>query len=79
MNKEVIQIISANRWEAAFDDGKGSRIPLVAWALVKTADGSIRINGIIPAKYHQMQCCEDIDEFLCYVPEGIPIDGHSKG
>lgn len=75
MNMEMLQIVPAGRWEAAFDDGKGTRIPLAFWALIKNPDGSTAVKGMIPASWRQMRCCEEFDEFLCYVQEGAPLGG----
>ncbi len=79
MNTKILQIVSADRWDAAFESQNGARVPLVAWALVQETDGSTCIKGIIPASWQKMQFCEDLEEFICYVPQGIAVPGHSSG
>jgi hypothetical protein len=75
---DIEQITNASGWDAAFDDGKGTRVPVACWALIKNEDGTKAIKGMIPAKWQQFQYCEDFEEFLCYVPAGKPVPGHSS-
>lgn len=67
-------VLPANGWEVVFDDGKYTRLPLVGWGF-KTGehgeDGTLM--GLIPGSYRQLLNCEEIEQFLCYIPHGAPF------
>lgn len=76
---EILQIVPAQRREVASDDRDCTRIPLACWALVKDDDGKTSVKGLIPSRYQQLRYCDEFEEFLCYVPQGKPVLGHSSG
>ena len=71
--EHLLHIVSADRWDAVFQGKPRSRVPLVAWALVRADDGSQGIKGVVVGPASGMVYCEDQKEFLCYVPKDVQM------
>lgn len=72
MNINFEMVLPANGWEAIFDDGKSTRIPLIGWGFNPQRDGvEGKIVGLIPGSHLALVECEEMKEFLCYIPCGI--------
>jgi hypothetical protein len=67
-------VLPANGWEVIFDDEKYTRIPLVGWGFNSGRNGADgRLVGLIPGSHLQLLECEDVEQFLCYIPHGAPF------
>lgn len=71
---EVLQLASADRWDAVFESSPRARVPLVAWALVREGTGAPAIKGVVIGPGMSKMYCEDDERFLCYVPRDVPLD-----
>ncbi len=69
----IAQVVPADRWDALLDGQPRSRVPLVAWALVRDADGNQQIKGVIAGPGSSKLYCEEQPSFLCYLPQGVAM------
>ncbi len=73
-DRKIMQIMPAEGWGAAFEDGEDEIIsPLVGWALVQDASGASAVVGLVAAD-EKVELCDDDSEFTGYVflPDAAP-------
>lgn len=66
-DRKILQIMPADGWGAAFEDGEDEVIsPLVGWALVQDATGGSAVVGLV-ATDEKVELCDDDTDFSGYV------------
>ncbi len=66
-DRKITQIMPAEGWGAAFEDGEDEVIsPLVGWALVQEAAGASAVVGLVAAD-EKVELCDDDPDFTGYV------------
>src|SRR5690349_18219788 len=66
-DRKIVQIMPADGWGAAFEDGEDEVIsPLVGWALVQDGDGASAVVGLVAAD-EKVELCDDDSDFTGYV------------
>ena len=71
-DREIIQIMPADRWHAIYKDDEGDiSTPLAAWALIKdwddeTDEMETRVVGLDASEGTLLLCCDSVGNFKGY-------------